>query len=169
MKKKLNFLLRSGCFLLIFFLLLSGSAFLFQPKGNAPEDGIHDHKQHSFLGEPDGTLDVLIIGDSLGQCGFSPLDIWENYGITSQVCASGNQKLFQSYDFLMEALDHHSPKVVILEVDTILNSATMQERIGRIMGNLFPTVRYHGRWKQLKLEDFLGTVEYTYPDGRRCP
>lgn len=164
MKQKGIFVLRSICFVLVFLLLLTLSAQIFSPKGNAPEDGIHDHKQHSFLGERKDSIDVVVIGNSLGQCGFSPLDIWENYGITVQVCASGNQKLYQSYDFLQEVLDHHSPQMVILEAHAIMITSTMQERVQRQVENWFPAVRYHDRWKQLRPEDFYGKTSYTYTD-----
>jgi len=164
MKQKMIFAFRSICFVLVFLLLLTLSAQVFCPKGNGPEDGIHDHKQRSFLGEREDSIDVVVVGNSLGQCGFSPLDIWENYGITVQVCASGNQKLYQSYDFLKELLDYHSPRMVILEAHAIMITSTMQERVQRQVENWFPAVRYHDRWKQLRVEDVFGPTSYTYTD-----
>lgn len=164
MKQTLTFVFRSMAFVLIFVLLLSLSENLFVPKGNAPEDGIHDHKQNSFLGEAPDSLDVVIVGNSLGQCGFSPLDIWEGYGITVQNCSSGNQKMYQSRDFLQEVFRHHSPKIVIMEPDTVMNTCSTLELLQYQMEKWFLTLRYHDRWKIMGIEDLLGEISYSYTD-----
>lgn len=167
MKQTLTFVFRSILFVLIFLLILSASASVFLPKNNAPEDGMHNHKQNSFLGESPNSLDVVILGNSLAMCGFSPMDIWEGYGITAQNCASGDQVLYQARDYLREVFQYHSPKVVILEPDIILNSSTFLQRVQYTAECYFPTLRYHDRWKILRFNDFSSKPDYTYTDDQK--
>lgn len=157
-------LLRAAAFCLVFLVILSALSALFVPKGNGPESGIHDIRQHGILGEPAGSIDVLIIGDSLAQCGFSPLDIWAEYGITSHSCASGMQKLYLTRSYIEEVFAVQSPKVVLLEANPILVSSGFVEDLTHSVQEAIPALRYHDRWKNLHLSDFSSHVEYTHTD-----
>lgn len=157
-------LLRAVAFCLIFLVILSALSALFIPKGNDPDSGIHDIRQHGILGEPAHSIDVLIIGDSLAQCGFSPLDIWAEFGITSHSCASGMQKLYLTREYIGEVFSVQSPRVVLLEANTILAGIGFVEELTHGVQKAIPAFRYHDRWKNLNWSDFSSHVEYTHRD-----
>ncbi|MDY4490455.1 MAG: hypothetical protein SPE19_08035 [Candidatus Faecousia sp.] len=162
MKDTLRHLLSGVLFLALGLGLLLPLSRLFLPKDNSAEAGIHDPTPNGILGEPEDTIDVLILGDSEALSGISPLDIWENSGITSHVCAGGNQKLFLTREYLDRAFAGQSPKLVILEANCLYSNMGRMELITHWAQRTFPVVRYHDRWKSLGLRDWQGTVSYTH-------
>ena len=71
--------------------------------------------------EEANTIDVLITGDSLSYSTFSPMELWHNQGISAYVSGQPGQNIVQTYTFLQKALKTQSPKLVILETDTMFN------------------------------------------------
>ncbi len=71
--------------------------------------------------ETENTIDVLITGDSLSYSSFSPMELWHRDGISAYVCGQPGQNIIQTYTFLQMALKKQSPKLVILETDTMFN------------------------------------------------
>ena len=64
MSRFLKHTLRCVVFLAVLALLLTGVSQLVRPKNNTRSDGIHDPAANGILGEPDNTIDLLILGDS---------------------------------------------------------------------------------------------------------
>lgn len=147
--------------LLVMIRLGSG---LFVPKDNGEEDGIQDTRIYGFLGEPENTIDMLVLGDSLGECAVSPMELWRQQGITAYVCCSGNQKLYQSRDLLQMVLKSQQPKMVLLEANAVYAICPGTDILSNAVENLFPMLRYHDRWKNLQEKDWQGKTEYTYRD-----
>lgn len=145
----------------LFLALFLAVSPLFAPKDNTGGAGIHEVNAKGFLGEPEDTIDVLILGDSEAYSGYIPLRIWENYGITSYVCSTGDQMLYQSYSYLEWVLRSQSPKVVVLETNAFYREFTAAQMLGHIAEEQFPYLRYHDRWKDLKLSDLQPQVTYT--------
>lgn len=58
--------------------------------------------------------DVLFLGDSSVMNGIMPMELYQKYGITAYCLASGNSRLPMTYWKLMYALDHMTPKLVML-------------------------------------------------------
>lgn len=132
------------------------------PKNNSAKDGIQDPIANGILGEGKNTIDVLVLGDSEAYCAFIPLKIWQDYGITSYVCATSSQKLCYSEEFLHKAFRNQSPKVVILETDAIFRDLRYNDVIAQKAERAFSVFQYHNRWKTLQSKDWTFTVNYTH-------
>lgn len=144
--------------------LLWLSSGLFVPKDNSEEDGIRNAGLYGFLGEEPNTLDVLVVGDSMGQCSVSPVDIWREQGITSYNCCTGNQKLYEARNHLKMVLENQKPALVLLEADAIYSGSPITDMLSDSLYKVLPVFQYHDRWKTLQKKDWLGTVEYTHTD-----
>ena len=100
------------CILLVILILLSR---LFEPKNNSVEAGMHYRGASGILAEPDNTIDVIFIGNSEAYSSIIPMEMWNDYGYTSYVCASPEQLLPVSTKILGESIKRQKPKVVVLE------------------------------------------------------
>lgn len=136
-------------------------------ENNTEAAGMEDVAANGILGEPENSIDVLFIGDSVTYCSVIPNQIWRDYGITSYVCGTSLQKLYYSKDFLYKAFETQSPKVVMLEMTPAYSNFMYQENYKTTWERLLPVFRYHDRWK-----DFLAAgkpdatlyVEYTHQE-----
>lgn len=63
-----------------------------------------------------GGNDVIFIGDCEVYENFSPITLWEEYGITSFIRGSAQQTIWQSYYLTEETFRYETPKVVIFNV-----------------------------------------------------
>ena len=63
-----------------------------------------------------GNNDVIFIGDCEVYENFSPITLWEEYGITSYIRGSAQQTIWQSYYLLEESFRYETPKVVVFNV-----------------------------------------------------
>lgn len=63
-----------------------------------------------------GNNDVIFIGDCEVYENFSPITLWEEYGITSYIRGSAQQMIWQSYYLLEETLTYETPDVVVFNV-----------------------------------------------------
>lgn len=123
--------------------------------------------------------DVIFIGDCEVFSNFSPVVLWEDYGISSYIRGSAQQLIWHSYYLLEETLTYEKPKVVVFNVLAMkynepqkeaYNRLTLdgmrlsQAKIGAVNASmmadeefityLFPILRYHSRWSELTFEDF---------------
>lgn len=155
-------LLRTVLFLLPLLLLLFLLSPILRPKDNQEAAGMEEHFANGILAEPANSIDVLIIGDSESYCSFSPVQLWEEQGVTSYVCGSSGQYLFESVDYLKKTFQTQHPKLVVLEVNNVFRKVKLEQMLYNEAANLIPALRYHDRWKQLKKADFASTVAYTY-------
>jgi len=162
--------------LLLLILLFALLQQLLMPKYmSAPVEGAFIREYYGV----EGGHDVLFIGDSEVYSNFSPVRLWESYGIPSYVRGSPQQLLWQSYYLLEEMLHREQPQVVILNVLAMRFSEPQREAYNRMtldgmrlslnkwkavqasMLNgehlaeyLFPLLRYRTRWNDLTAEDF---------------
>ena len=158
-------ILKSILFFLPLAVLLVVLGPLFQPKDNTSAAGRLDTDPTAILSQPENSIDLLFLGDSEAYSGFVPLELWQNTGIASFVCASVDQKPFETLEFLKTALKNQSPKAVVLETNVLYRVYSRMDLIEPTAQKLFPLLRYHDRWKELSLRDF-SAPHYTgeYPD-----
>lgn len=63
-----------------------------------------------------GDNDVVFIGDCEVYENFSPITLWEEYGITSYIRGSAQQMIWQSYYLMEETLKYEKPEVFVFNV-----------------------------------------------------
>lgn len=63
-----------------------------------------------------GGNDVIFIGDCEVYENFSPITLWEEYGITSYIRGSAQQMIWQSYYLMEETLKYETPEVIVFNV-----------------------------------------------------
>lgn len=128
--------------------------------------------------------DVIFIGDCEVYENFSPVVLWQEYGINSYIRGSAQQLIWQSYYLLEDTLRYETPDVVVFnvlalqydkpqseaynrmtlegmrwsgsKVKSILASMTEEESF---LEYVFPILRYHSRWSELKAEDVKGMFQ----------
>lgn len=165
MQAKIKTILGSVLFLSGLLVLLILASLLFRPKNNTTANGMEDMTANGILGEPEQTIDVLFLGDSVSYCSIIPVQIWQDYGITSYVCGTPLQKLYYSKEFLQKTFETQSPKLVLLEATPLFGTFEEKEAIKNNLERMLPIFRYHDRWKQLKTmlqTDKTLQVNYTY-------
>lgn len=103
--------------------------------------------------EPDNTLDVLFMGDSICYSAFDPLFLWKEYGFTSFVCGTSAQRICDTYAILKEVLNTQSPKAVIVEATCFYrNMSRKSDTRDLVLDGLtekFAAFAYHSEWKNL--------------------
>lgn len=129
--------------------------------------------------------DVVFVGDCEVYESFSPVTLWQEYGISSYVRGSPQQLIWQSYYLMEETLRYETPDAFVFNVFSMkygepqneaYNRLTLdgmkwsQSKIDSIYASMtedeefityvFPLLRYHDRWSELKAEDF----EYAFKD-----
>lgn len=122
--------------------------------------------------------DVIFIGDCEVYENFSPDLLWREYGVTSYIRGSAQQLIWQSYYLMEETLNYETPEVMVFNVLSMKYGEPQSEAYNRLnldgmrlspqkiaavrasmteeeslLSYLFPLLRYHGRWNELKGED----------------
>lgn len=128
-------------------------------------------------------FDVIFIGDCEVYENFSPVKLWEDYGINSYIRGSAEQYIWQSYYLLEDTLRYETPKVVIFNVQSLQFDKSQNEAYNRMtlegmewsaskvksikasmkpgekfLDYVFPILRYHTRWSELSESD----VQYMF-------
>jgi len=131
--------------------------------------------------------DVVFIGDCEVYESFSPVTLWNEYGITSFIRGSAQQLIWQSYYLLEETLGYEKPEVVVFNVLSLKYDQPQKEAYNRLtldgmkwsmskvrsiqasmmedehfLDYVFPILRYHARWSELTADD----VRYMFGKDR---
>ena len=122
---------------------------------------------------------VLFIGDcEVYEC-FSPVTLFNEYGVTSYIRGSAQQLIWQSYYILKDTLRYETPRVVVLSVCSMRYSDPQKEAYNRMtleglkpsfaklqaveasktegestLSYFLPLLRYHSRLGELTKEDW---------------
>jgi len=127
-KKRFFGFLRVIIFLTVFLLFFQAVLMTFVPKSVSttyvPKAGANSSAWTSnmitaYIGERRNSIDILLVGNSNLYRGFSPIDCWNSYGISSCDCARPLQSPPGAYTVLVDALRYQSPKVIVLETDLL--------------------------------------------------
>ena len=84
-----------------------------------PKYMVGKHKEGALIGEyydNAGNNDVVFIGDCEVYENFSPITLWEKYGITSYIRGSAQQLIWQSYYLMEETFQYETPDVMVFNV-----------------------------------------------------
>ena len=150
------------------------------------EEGVLSAEYYDNAGEND----VLFIGDCEVYSNFSPITLWQEYGITSVIRGTPQQLIWQSYYMLEDTLRYETPKVVVYNVFSMRYDKPQSEAYNRLtldgmrwssvksdaikasmteeesyISYMFPILRFHSRWNELTSEDFrymFGTEQLSH-------
>ena len=160
-QKKTHTYLRSMFFLLLLFFLLALLSLYFLPKGNTLEDGIQEPELYAFLGEPENSLEAVVLGDSIPLSSFIPAYLWRDYGIPSYVCAATAQKPSDGYFLLKRFFRTQSPQVVLYETDQLYLDTAASDLLQAEALSRLPVFQYHDSWKFVRPNRLLSSPGYT--------
>ena len=111
MKKKLV--------LIISITIIAAAALLLLVQGLLLPKYMTDIKEGAMIQEyyaNAGGNDVIFISDCEVYENFSPITLWEDYGITSYIRGSAQQLIWQSYYLMEETFRYETPKVMVFNV-----------------------------------------------------
>lgn len=154
-------------FWLIVVLALETLSWILMPKTNYQNGGMLNYRARGFYGEQENSLDVIAIGNSDLSSAFSPMELWEQHGISAYACGEIKQQIGQAVRLLREVLTCQKPKVVILEVDSLFQESMTGHLFSLVktgMKYLFPVIEYHDRWKEIKFQDLFGGEKESWHD-----
>lgn len=119
------------------------------------EDWVHYRNKSALLlqKEQKDTIDVLFLGDSLSYTAFSPMQIWNDYGIPSFVGGQSGQNIQESYYMLKTAFKNQKPHLVVLETNVLFRSQKGSSGLTMTLASMgsyyFPMFTHHDIWKSL--------------------
>lgn len=127
--------------------------------------------------------DVVFIGDCEVYENFSPVVLWQEFGVNSYIRGSAEQYIWQSYYLLEDTLRYETPDVVVFNIQSLQFNESQREAYNRMtlegmewspvkvkailasmgpeekfLDYVFPILRYHSRWSELTSAD----VEYMF-------
>ena len=148
-------------FLLIFCGLLIVASGVLYPKHNSERFDRAYQNARGFYAETPDSIDVLVVGNSDAYAAFSPMELWNQCGYTSYVCAEPCQTVAQAVKILQEALSCQKPKQIILDVDGVFSSKNdLTQSISKTVEQIAPIFKYHNFWKFMKASDLTGKPAY---------
>ena len=147
---------------------------------------------HDYI-ESDASRDeVVLIGDCEVYESFSPVTLWQEYGIESRVVGTPGQLMSHAYAALCEVLGRSAPRVVVLGVYGLVHDEPTSEAYNRMaldalpgtatkwevvrdcltegemaLSYALPLLRYHDRWSELTWRDVTALFERPTPISSR--
>ena len=67
-----------------------------------------------MMEQPENTIDVLNLGDSLSTAGFSPMELWRDQGYTSFNIGADGMRMNEAYYAVVEACEKQKPKYLMI-------------------------------------------------------
>ena len=122
---------------------------------------MEDIQEGAMVGEyyaEAGDHDVIFIGNCEVYENFSPITLWEEYGITSYIRGSAQQMIWQSYYLMEETLKYEKPDVIIFDV------LSMKDGTPASTGNPTQREAYNRmtldgmRWSKSKIQSILASL-----------
>ena len=132
-----------------------------------------------YYQEENKDFDVIFVGDCEVYENFSPVVLWKEHGINSYIRGSAEQYIWQSYYLMEDCFRCHVPEAVVFNIQSLQFNESQNEaynrmsiegmrwspsKVGSILASMteeehfieyvFPILRYHSRWNELKPTDF---------------
>lgn len=178
--KKINKVLKCIIFLILGIFIFQVLTYIFVPKWIDPMDPTTGRIK-GFYNENTNTIDALVVGASGVGKGYSPIEVWNKYGITSYNFGTSQQPISFAYYLIKESLNYQSIKAVVLDMDYAFANEDTPEgeyrklfdsmKLGKVkieaindeklkiqekdkLSYIFPLLRFHTRFKDIKKIDF---------------
>ena len=169
--------------LLVFCMLLQLNRIFIRKSLEKPWD--MSNKIGGFYNSVDD-YDIYFLGTSHSYCSFNPLVLYEKTGMKSYVLATQKQPIGATYYYMKDAVKKREPKYIVVDVFSCLLKEEEDEGVvhsytddmplsmnklamiyhvvptGMKAEALFPLIKYHDRWGELKTKDY----ETRYKDYR---
>ncbi len=151
-------LIKNFIFFSILFAIFAGLSYKMMAVFIENDNLVQSRNKSVFriLREPENSIDVIVVGDSLSYSSISPLVLWKNHGITSYVCGQSGQKIQETYHMLETAFETQSPKLVILETNVMFRGESglesLKDSIEEWGNHYFPIFRCHDVWKSFFID-----------------
>ena len=103
-----------------------------------------------MMEQPDYTIDIMNIGDSLSTAGFTPMELWRQQGYTSFNIGADGLRMAEAYYAVIEACEKQNPKYLMIESLYMFRYSTgqdMQMVLSQPLYHLFSFLRYHSIWR----------------------
>lgn len=180
MKKRLILIIKIIIFIIILIYLLNVLTKILIPKWVSNTDPALPRIK-GFYKEKESSIDIIALGNSNVGRGFSPITLWDKYGITSYDLGTSNQTISLAYYLFKETLNYQKPQVIVLDMNSLFQEKDAPEgEYRKLFDNLklgstkleaifdqdlgisnksklsyvFPIFRFHSRWSELNEEDF---------------
>ncbi len=119
-----------------------------------------------IMREPENSIDVLVVGDSLSYTSMSPMQAFRDSGMSMYVCGQSGQKMVETHRMIETAFETQSPKVVLIETNAIFRGkggiSDLKEKVEDLGNYYLPILRNHDIWKSVflnkkyKVENYKG-------------
>ncbi|MBP3893737.1 MAG: hypothetical protein J6D34_06820 [Atopobiaceae bacterium] len=173
-----RYLARGLAFVVILVLLLQGVNSFLQPIWFY-ENNFNTY--HGFYEEPKNSIETIFVGASMTLFGFSPMEMYEQDGISAYNLASTSQPMMGSYFWVKEAyrLQGETMDTVVIDVSMLRRNSSdedyrkaldgmddsspvkqeaidaMSEDSKEAIDFKFPLFGYHNRWSSINYTDFV--------------
>ncbi|MCI8326838.1 MAG: SGNH/GDSL hydrolase family protein [Lachnospiraceae bacterium] len=151
-------LIKNLMFLIILFMIFVGVLDKLEAAAMKNDNLVQSRNKSIFriLREPQNTVDVIVLGDSLSYSAISPMELWKQHGMTAYICGQAGQKIQETYHMLETAFQTQSPKLVILESNVMFRGESgfinIKEAFEEWGNRYIPIIRSHDIWKSFFIE-----------------
>lgn len=146
---------RVVCFFLGLVLLLHGASIVVYAMEckNGKNCVGRNSKVFGIRNEKENSIDVLVVGDSETYTSISPMQLYDETGITSYISGQYGQKIGETKEAIRIALETQKPKLILLETNVLYRSKGSADGIlsSSLEGlqSRFPIFQYHNAWKNV--------------------
>lgn len=141
-----------------FFLVLLGLIFLssglFYRAAKKTQDPSLLRRNAAFMDlekEPRESIDLLVLGDSESYTSISPMQVYNETGITTYVAGQSGQNMAEMYHMFETAMKTQTPKAIMIETHALIHSKgsayDLQNMGTELAQTCFPVFSYHNLWK----------------------
>ena len=145
---------RITAFFLILLCLIFLSSGLFYRAAKKTQDPSLLRRNAVFMDlekEPRESIDLLVLGDSESYTSISPMQVYNETGITTFVAGQSGQNMAEMYHMFETAMKTQTPKAIMIETHALIHSKgsayDLQNMGTELAQTCFPVFSYHNLWK----------------------
>lgn len=150
-------------FSLLLIIIMQLISYIFIPnKSNLKDFGYYKKTKYDILSEPNDSIDVVFLGDSLVYNAISPMYLWNEFGFTSYDCALPAATSKELYEYSKIVVKSQKPKLAFIEGDVLFRSMRKNRALNLKVAEIekyFPLFTFHNNWKQLGKDEWLNVYK----------